>query len=50
VTVGTTSGNRVVINSGVAPGDTIVIDGFMVLFPGAKVRAVEGAKNESGTM
>lgn len=50
VTAGTTSGNHTVIEKGVAAGDTVVTDGFLVLFPGAKVRVADTSKMESGTM
>src|SRR5262249_960726 len=40
VTVGLTRGSKVVINKGVAAGETVVIDGQLRLVPGAKVRAV----------
>jgi multidrug efflux system membrane fusion protein len=40
VTVGLTRGNKVVIDKGVAAGETVVIDGQLLLVPGAKVRAV----------
>ena len=54
VTLGPALGNRTVISKGLAPGDTVVTDGFMLLFPGAKVRAVAAPKSagapEAGTM
>ncbi|MDY0007020.1 MAG: efflux RND transporter periplasmic adaptor subunit [Spongiibacteraceae bacterium] len=37
VEVGTAVGNRWVIRAGLAPGDTVVVDGFMKLYPGATV-------------
>jgi multidrug efflux system membrane fusion protein len=40
VTVGLTRGNKVVIDKGVAAGETVVIDGQLRLVPGARVRAV----------
>jgi multidrug efflux system membrane fusion protein len=40
VIVGLTRGNKVVIDKGVAAGETVVIDGQLLLVPGAKVRAV----------
>lgn len=44
VTVGRTFGDRVVIEKGVGPGDTVVTDGFLVLFPGAAVHIVDAPK------
>jgi multidrug efflux system membrane fusion protein len=41
VKLGRTVGARTVIQDGLTPGDTVVIDGQMRLFPGASVRAVE---------
>ena len=40
VTVGLTRSNRVVIDKGIAAGETVVIDGQLRLVPGARVRAV----------
>jgi len=40
VTVGLTRGSKVVIDKGVAAGETVVIDGQLRLVPGARVRAV----------
>jgi membrane fusion protein, multidrug efflux system len=40
VTVGLTRGNKVVIDKGIAAGETVVIDGQLRLVPGARVRAV----------
>jgi len=47
VTIGQISANHTVIDKGVAAGDTVVTDGFMVLFPGAKVRPVAQPKGAS---
>jgi multidrug efflux system membrane fusion protein len=44
VTSGASLGNQTVIEKGLAPGETVVIDGQMALFPGAMVRVVEAAK------
>ncbi len=44
VTLGATTGNRTVVEKGVSPGDTVVIDGQLRLFPGAEVKAVEESK------
>ena len=49
VTVGPVSGKRTVIDKGVAADETVVTDGFLVLFPGAKVRAV-ATKSEPGAL
>jgi len=48
VTLGTSLGKKTVIEKGVAPGETVVTDGQMALFPGATVRAVEAPKAGSG--
>ncbi|MDR3698695.1 MAG: efflux RND transporter periplasmic adaptor subunit [Candidatus Sulfopaludibacter sp.] len=44
VTLGATTGNRTVVEKGISPGDTVVIDGQLRLFPGAEVKAVEESK------
>lgn len=41
VETGRIAGSRTVIQSGVAPGETVVTDGHMRLFPGAKIQAVD---------
>ena len=41
-------GRKTVIDSGVAPGDTVVTDGHLRLFPGAKIKAVDPNKLEGG--
>jgi len=48
VTPGTSLGNKTVIEKGLAPGETVVVDGQMALFPGAQVRVVEAAKPGAG--
>ncbi|MGA3017190.1 MAG: efflux RND transporter periplasmic adaptor subunit, partial [Bryobacteraceae bacterium] len=48
VTLGTSLGTRTVIEKGVAPGETVVVDGQMALFPGVTVRVVEAPKAGSG--
>ncbi len=48
VETGRIVGPKTVIQSGVAPGDTVVTDGHLRLFPGAKIRAVDPDKFESG--
>ncbi|HWC96594.1 MAG TPA: efflux RND transporter periplasmic adaptor subunit [Candidatus Sulfopaludibacter sp.] len=44
VTVSPSQGNRTVVQSGVAPGDTVVTDGQLRLFPGAEVKPVDAPK------
>jgi multidrug efflux system membrane fusion protein len=44
VTVGRTFGKKTLVEKGLAPGETVVIDGQLRLFPGAQIRAVEGPK------
>jgi multidrug efflux system membrane fusion protein len=48
VTLGASRGNKTAIEKGLAPGETVVVDGQMALFPGAPVRIVEPAKGGSG--
>ena len=48
VTVGRAFGQKMVIEKGIAPGDTVVTDGQMMLFPGVKVQPVDAAKQEAG--
>jgi len=48
VTTGRAFGNKMVIEKGVAPGDTVVTDGQLRLFPGAPVKAVETGKIGAG--
>jgi multidrug efflux system membrane fusion protein len=48
VTLGTSLGTKTVIEKGVAPGETVVTDGQMALFPGVTVRAVEAPKGGAG--
>jgi multidrug efflux system membrane fusion protein len=48
VTTGASRGNKIVIEKGLAPGETVVTDGQMMLFPGAPVRIVEASKPGSG--
>ena len=50
VTAGRIFGSRTIIDQGLAAGETVITDGFLVLFPGAKVRVVDTAKMESGTL
>lgn len=46
VTPGRAFGRKMVIEKGVAPGDTVVIDGQLRLFPGAPIKAVDAGKME----
>ena len=41
VTVGRAFGKRLIIEKGVAPGETVVTDGHLRLFPGAQIQALE---------
>lgn len=50
VTIGGSFGNKTVVASGVAPGDTVVIDGQLRLFPGATIKAVDAGKLGSGPL
>ena len=47
VTVGAVHGNKVIIEKGIAPGETVVTDGQLLLSPGARVRAVAASKVDS---
>jgi multidrug efflux system membrane fusion protein len=44
VTAGRTVGGKTVIEKGLVPGDTVVTDGHLRLFPGAQIKAVEPAQ------
>lgn len=48
VAVGRTVERKVVIEKGVAPGETVVTDGQMMLFPGARVNVVSAPKGDAG--
>ena len=50
VAVGSTAGGKAVIEKGVAAGETIVVDGQLLLFPGARIHAVPASKVESQTL
>ena len=50
VTVGRAFGDKVVIESGIAPGDTVVTDGTLVLFPGATVKLIDASKVGAGAL
>jgi multidrug efflux system membrane fusion protein len=47
VTVTRTIGRRAVIAKGIAPGETVVTDGQLRLFPGAKIQPVPASKIDS---
>ncbi len=44
VTVGQTIDNQIVVETGISPGETVVTDGQLRLFPGAHIRVVPQAK------
>ena len=48
VETGRSVGPKTVIESGVAPGDTVVTDGHLRLFPGAKIQPVDLNKLDGG--
>jgi multidrug efflux system membrane fusion protein len=48
VTVGRTIDTRVLVEHGVTPGETVVTDGQLRLFPGARIKAVPAGKLDSG--
>jgi membrane fusion protein, multidrug efflux system len=48
VTVGQAVDNQIVVQSGIAPGETVVTDGQLRLFPGARIRVVAAAKADAG--
>jgi len=50
VTVGALVGRKVVIEKGVAPGETVVTDGQLRLFPGARVKPVPAGKVDSQSL
>jgi multidrug efflux system membrane fusion protein len=47
VTVGATVGRKAIVEKGVAPGETVVIDGQLRLYPGARIQAVAAGKIDS---
>ncbi len=49
VTLGPAIGNRTVVEKGVSPGDTVVTDGQLRLFPGAEIKAVAESKAPGGS-
>ena len=50
VDVGSAVGRKVIIEKGVAPGETVVTDGQLRLFPGARVKPVPASKVDSQTL
>lgn len=50
VTPGATYGNRTIIEKGLAPGETVVTDGHLRLFPGARIRTVDPGKLGTGPL
>jgi multidrug efflux system membrane fusion protein len=48
VTVGQNIDNQIVVQTGIAPGETVVTDGQLRLFPGARIRVVAAAKGDAG--
>jgi len=48
VQVGRSFGNKTVVEQGIAPGDTVVTDGQLRLFPGAQIRAVDAGTLGTG--
>ncbi len=44
VSVGRAFGKQMIIDQGLKPGETVVTDGQLRLFPGAEIQAVDGAK------
>jgi membrane fusion protein, multidrug efflux system len=50
VVTGATVGRNVVIEKGIAPGETVVTDGQLRLFPGAHIIPVPAGKVDSQTL
>jgi len=50
VTVGQAFGRKVVVEKGIAAGETVVTDGQLRLFPGARVKPVPASKVDSETL
>ncbi len=48
VIVGQTIDNQIVVESGISPGETVVTDGQLRLFPGAHIRIAPAAKADAG--
>jgi multidrug efflux system membrane fusion protein len=50
VTVGTNFGNKVTITKGLSAGESVVTDGQLRLFPGARIRAVPASQVDSKSL
>ena len=50
VVVGPSVGRKVIIEKGIAPGETVVTDGQLRLFPGAHIHAVPASQVDSQTL
>ena len=50
VVVGPSLGGKVIIEKGIAPGETVVIDGQLRLFPGARIQAVPAGQIDSQSL
>jgi len=50
VTVGPSVGRNVIIDKGVSPGETVVTDGQLRLFPGARIQAVPASQIDSKSL
>jgi len=50
VTVGASHGNNTVVQNGIAAGETVVTDGQLRLFPGARIQPVPAGKIDSQTL
>jgi membrane fusion protein, multidrug efflux system len=50
VTVGPSVGRNVVIEKGIQPGETVVTDGQLRLFPGARIQAVPSSRIDSQSL
>jgi multidrug efflux system membrane fusion protein len=48
LTVGRTIGRQVIVEKGVKPGETVVTDGQMMLFPGARVTLAAAPQGDAG--
>jgi multidrug efflux system membrane fusion protein len=47
VTPGRAFGRKIIIDHGISPGDSVVVDGHLRLFPGARIRPVDASKIDS---
>jgi multidrug efflux system membrane fusion protein len=46
VSVGRTLDRKVIVEKGINPGETVVTDGQMMLYPGARIAVVSAPKGE----